>query len=84
MDQAAVKQNEKTLGKLLDKGDKKFVALVGVMSLSLLTEQMDADAYQKFLHDCITNAHEIQKHKMLGTDKPDKDEEGAEPTGSLQ
>jgi hypothetical protein len=78
MDQQTVQQNEKVLGKLLDKGDKKFVSLVGITALGLLTEQMPPEQYAAFLATCIDNASEIQKHKNLNTKNVDDGDEAEE------
>lgn len=72
MDQAAIKQNEEQLGQLLDQGDKKFVGQVGIMALALLTEQMEPDQYKQFLSECINNAVEMHRYKMLNGNKAAK------------
>lgn len=72
MDQAAVKQNEDALGQFLDKSDKKFVGQVGVVALTLLTEQLDPEQYKKFLAECVDNAVEIHRYKMLNNGKETK------------
>lgn len=79
MDSHTVQQNEQRLGDLLEKGDKKFVALVAVTALGLLTEQMTADQYSAFLSDAVENASQIQKHKMLNSQEP-KSTEGRPQT----
>lgn len=82
MDQAAIKQNEEQLGQFLDHGDKKFVGQVGIMALALLTEQMEPDQYKQFLSECIDNAAELHKAKLLGlknvTGSPSAVPEGSE------
>lgn len=65
VDKATEQQNDKLLGDLLDKGDKKFVSLVGIVALGQLAAQLDAKDYKAFLDSCIDNAHEFQKHKAL-------------------
>ena len=65
MDKAAITQNEEQLGQFLDQGDKKFVAQVGVMALTLLTEQMEPEQYKQFLSDCIENAVQMHRYKMM-------------------
>lgn len=77
MDPADVHKNEQVLGSLVDQADKKFTALVGMMALGILTEHLPADQYQAFVSECIENAHEFVKHKMLGADKAA--EAGAQP-----
>ena len=64
-DQNAMAQNEQLLGDFLDRADKKFVSLVGVVALGVITEQLDPQQYQNFLNTCIENAHELMKHKAL-------------------
>jgi hypothetical protein len=69
MDQAAVKQNEDVLGQFLDKSDKKFVGQVGVMALTLLTEQFTAEQYKQFLDQCVDNAVAMHRYKMTNGGK---------------
>jgi hypothetical protein len=66
MDQTAVQQNEKQLEQFVSQADKKFVPQVGIMALALLTEQMEPDQYKQFLSDCIDNAADLHKAKLLG------------------
>jgi hypothetical protein len=66
VDQTAIQQNEKLLGSLLDRGDKKFVTQVGIMALTLLTEQLPPDQYKQFLSECANNAVEMHRFKSLG------------------
>ena len=40
--------------------------LVGIVSLALLTQQLPTEQYQEFLKDCIDNAAELHKAKLLG------------------
>lgn len=65
MDQTAVKQNEDLLGQFLDQSDKRFIGQVGVTALTLLTEQLSPEDYKQFLTECIDNAVEIHRFKML-------------------
>jgi len=71
MDQTAVEQNENLLGQFLDQSDKKFIGQVGVMALTLLSEQMEPQQYKQFLSECVDNAVEMHRFKMLNG-KPDK------------
>lgn len=70
MDQTAIKQNEDVLGQFLDQSDKKFVGQVGVMALTLLTEQMEPQQFKQFLDECVDNAVAMHRYKMTNNGKP--------------
>lgn len=70
IDQAAIQQNEKMLADFLDRADKKFVTQVGIMSLTLLTEQMPPAQYQQFVASCIQNAHQLVGYSLLNRNTP--------------
>jgi hypothetical protein len=76
MTEQDTKQNEATLENFLDRADKQFVYKVGLTSLALLTEQLPPEQYQAFLSDCVDNAAELQKHKMLNSKTPKDTAEG--------
>ena len=78
MDQTAVKQNEEQLGQFLDQSDKKFVGQVGVMALTLLTEQMEPQQFKQFLDECVDNAVAMHRYKMTNNGKPVKESEQAD------
>lgn len=80
MTEQDVQQNEKTLQTFLERTDKQFVFRVGMTSLALLTEQLPPDQYSAFLSDCVDNAAELQKHKMLNSKTPKPD--SPEPAGT--
>jgi hypothetical protein len=66
IDKQATQTNEKVLHEFLRNADKTFVTQVGIISLALLTEQFSTEQYQEFLTDCIDNAAELHKAKLLG------------------
>lgn len=65
------KANEKLLSYFLEKADKKFAAIVGVTALGIQSLTMDSKEFKAFLTECINQAHDIQKSKMMGGDSPD-------------
>jgi hypothetical protein len=67
---AAVKQNEQALGEFIDQADKKFVGQAGIMALALLTEQMEPQQYKQLLSECIENAMQMHRFKMLNGKSP--------------
>lgn len=66
MNDQAVKQNELLLKSFLDKADKKFIQQVGLVALTLLTEEMSPEQYQQFLSECADSAVELHRYKMMG------------------
>lgn len=79
MEQTAIKQNEDLLGQFLDQSDKKFVGQVGVMALALLTEQLDPDQFKQFLSQCVENAVDMHRVKMMHGKQPKPTEAAPEP-----
>jgi len=82
IDERTVQTNEKALHEFLRNADKTFVTQVGILSLALLTEQFPTEQYQEFLTECIDNAAELHKAKLLGlknvTGSPSAAPEGSE------
>lgn len=70
MDQVSTQKNEHLLGQFLDSADKEFVGQVGIIALGLLTERMNSEEYQLFLSECVDNAMEFKKHKILNAQSP--------------
>lgn len=77
-DQTAVQQNEQLLKSFLDRADKKFIFQVGLVALTLLTEEMSPEQYEQFLSECAQNAIEVHRYKMMGGEA----EEEEQPTPS--
>lgn len=67
------KQNEQLLGEFLDKADKKFAALVGITALGIEAMSMPQDEFRAFLSECINQAHDLHKAKLLGAEVPEQE-----------